>query len=154
MTTLACKSGRARLVTCCLSRWSTAELGGPGASRDISRHTVCCAQYPQQAAALQIGRVTSAEHTRGRLGHAEHRVKIDLAVLAQDRPIIMSAQEAAEAIAAAIMRKKPPRELVTGGKARLALLGGFIQKWVWAEFVEGKFQRMFGLQGLSPIARS
>ncbi|CAK0785679.1 hypothetical protein CVIRNUC_008890 [Coccomyxa viridis] len=75
-------------------------------------------------------------------------------ILAKDRPIIMSAQEAAEAIAAAIMRKKPPRELVTGGKARLALLGGFIQKWVWPEFVEGKFTRMFGLQGLRPVARS
>ena len=40
---------------------------------------------------------------------------------------------------------------MTGGKARLALLGGFIQKWVWPEFVEAKFQRMFGLQGLRPV---
>ena len=87
------------------------------------------------------------------LGGVKHRLKAWLCFL-QDRPIIMSAQVAAEAIAAAIMRKKPPRELVTGGKARLALLGGFIQKWVCPEFVEGKFTRMFGLQGLRPIARS
>lgn len=60
----------------------------------------------------------------------------------------MKAQEAAEAIVAAIMRHKPPRELVTGGKARLALLGGFIQKWVYPEFVERKFMKMYGLQGL------
>ena len=104
----------------------------------------------QQAIALQIDRVLSAEHARGQLG-AESE---GLAVHVQDRPIIMSAQDAAEAIAAAIMRKKPPRELVTGGKARLALLGGFIQKWVWPEFVEAKFQRMFGLQGLRPVAQS
>lgn len=65
----------------------------------------------------------------------------------QDGPI-MTAGEAAEDIAAAIMQRKPPRELVTGGKARTALLGGFIQKWVYPEFVERKFMKMFGLQGL------
>ena len=115
--------------------------------RSLCCHSVHCIQ---QAIALQIERVLSVEHARVQLG-AESE---GLAVHVQDRPIIMSAQDAAEAIAAAIMRKKPPRELVTGGKARLALLGGFIQKWVWPEFVEAKFQRMFGLQGLRPVAQS
>ena len=66
----------------------------------------------------------------------------------------MKARDAAEDIAAAIMRKKPPRELVTGGKARTALLGGFIQKWVYPEFVERKFMRMFGLDGLQTAFKS
>ena len=61
---------------------------------------------------------------------------------------IMTSREAAKDIVAAIMQRKPPRELVTGGKARTALLGGFIQKWVYPEFVERKFMKMFGLQGL------
>ena len=63
----------------------------------------------------------------------------------------MTAEAAAEEIAAAIMKQKHPRELVTGGKARLALLGGFIQKWVYPSFVERKFMAMFGLQGLKPL---
>ena len=62
----------------------------------------------------------------------------------------MTAEAAAEEIAAAIMKQNPPRELVTGGKARLALLGGFIQKWVYPDFVERKFMKMFGLQELKP----
>lgn len=66
----------------------------------------------------------------------------------------MTAQQAAEEIVVAIMREKPPRELVTGGKARIALLGGFIQKWVYPEFVERKFMRMFGLEGLSRVSAS
>ena len=66
----------------------------------------------------------------------------------------MKARDAAEDIAAAIMQKKPPRELVTGGKARTALLGGFIQKWVYPEFVERKFMRMFGLDGLQAAFKS
>ena len=60
----------------------------------------------------------------------------------------MTAGAAAEDIVAAIMQRKPPRELVTGGKARTALLGGFIQKWVYPEYVEKKFMKMFGLEGL------
>ncbi len=67
----------------------------------------------------------------------------------QDKPI-MKAEAAAEEIAAAIMKQSPPREMVIGGKARIALLGGFVQKWVYPDFVERKFMRMFGLQGLKP----
>ena len=60
----------------------------------------------------------------------------------------MPAEEAAEAIAAAIMRPRPPRELVTGARARTALLAGFLQKWVAPGLIERHFMRMFGLDGL------
>lgn len=65
---------------------------------------------------------------------------------------VMPAEEAAEAIAAAIMRPTPPREIVTGARVRTALLAGFIQKWVWPSFVERKFMTMFGLSELGKQA--
>ena len=61
---------------------------------------------------------------------------------------VMPAEEAAEAIASAMMQPQPPRELVTGARARTALLAGFLQTWVCPGLVERHFMRMFGLDGL------
>jgi hypothetical protein len=61
----------------------------------------------------------------------------------------MPAEQAAEDIAAAIARKpRPPREIVTGARARRALAAGFCQKWLWPPFVERKLAAMFGLDKL------
>ncbi|EIE21716.1 hypothetical protein COCSUDRAFT_83504 [Coccomyxa subellipsoidea C-169] len=65
---------------------------------------------------------------------------------------VMPAEEAAEAIAAAIARPRPPREIVTGARARTALLAGFLQKWLWPGVVERKFSRMFGLNKVTRAA--
>lgn len=64
----------------------------------------------------------------------------------------MSAERAAKEIVEAVMRPRPPREIVTGAKARTALLAGFLQKWLWPSIVERKFSRMFGLEALKPAA--
>lgn len=61
---------------------------------------------------------------------------------------VMPAEEAAEAIASAILRPRTPREIVTGARARTALLAGFLQRWLWPGVVERKFSRMFGLVDL------
>ena len=61
---------------------------------------------------------------------------------------VMPAVRAAEFIAAAIMAPKPPREIVTGARARTALLAGFLQKFVCPGFIEARLMRMFGLAGL------
>ena len=66
---------------------------------------------------------------------------------------VMPAEEAAEAIAAAIARSRPPREIVTGARARTALLAGFLQKWLWPGVVERKMSRMFGLDELRRVAQ-
>ena len=61
----------------------------------------------------------------------------------------MPAEQAVEQIAAGIMRRpRPPREIVTGARARTALAAGFCQKWLWPPFVERKFASMFGLDKL------
>ena len=64
----------------------------------------------------------------------------------------MSAERAAEEIVGAVMRRRPPREIVTGARARTALLAGFLQYWLWPGIVERKFSRMFGLHELKPAA--
>lgn len=62
---------------------------------------------------------------------------------------VMPAEQAAEQIAAATMqRPRPPREIVTGARARTALAAGYCQKWLWPAFVERKFASMFGLDKL------
>lgn len=65
---------------------------------------------------------------------------------------VMSAERAAEEIVAAVMRPRPPREIVTGARACTALLAGFLQYWLWPGIVERKFSRMFGLDKLKPAA--
>lgn len=64
----------------------------------------------------------------------------------------MSAERAAEEIVEAVMRPRPPREIVTGARARTALLAGFLQYWSWPGIVERKFASMFGLDKLRPAA--
>ncbi|CAL8463223.1 g2757 [Coccomyxa elongata] len=65
---------------------------------------------------------------------------------------VMSAERAAEEIVKAVMRPRPPREIVTGARARTALLAGFLQYWLWPGIVERKFSRMFGLDKLRAAA--
>ncbi len=64
---------------------------------------------------------------------------------------VMPAAQAAEVIAAAIMAPKPPRELVVGARARIALLAGFLQKFVCPGVIEARLMRMFGLDGLRRV---
>ncbi len=61
---------------------------------------------------------------------------------------VMRAEDAADAIVAAMLARRPPRELVIGAKARSTLLWGFLQTWVWPGVVERQFCRVFGLTEL------